>query len=93
MNSYVGNLPLDVTEQELRREFRAFRGVIAIASGCAERPSRPVDLDHFPPPVLEKLVEQSLPCIQRAAILTEITLNHSQFTFWLSQLVVLQPNV
>jgi len=30
MNIYVGNLPLDVTEEELRREFVAFGAVISV---------------------------------------------------------------
>jgi len=30
MNIYVGNLSLDVTEKELRREFMAFGEVIAV---------------------------------------------------------------
>jgi len=30
MNIYVGNLPLDVTEEELRREFIAFGAVISV---------------------------------------------------------------
>ena len=30
MNIYVGNLSLDVTEEELRREFRAFGEVISV---------------------------------------------------------------
>ena len=30
MNIYVGNLPLDVTEEELRREFQAFGEVISV---------------------------------------------------------------
>ena len=30
MNIYVGNLPLDVTEEELRREFMAFGEVMSV---------------------------------------------------------------
>ncbi len=31
MNIYVGNLALDVTEEELREEFKAFGGVTAVS--------------------------------------------------------------